>query len=136
MRLFLKVITFVSIAVFVSQYILDSFDYGGRESETTLLVITALSLLYFFLKPVLVVIGLPHRGLGFTFLLLLTTSLVLYVLTVFLPDFYIQDTTLANLNLFGFVLPSKDLTSTWSGIFSALVISVVYTYFDWLASKK
>ncbi|MBN1162348.1 phage holin family protein [Patescibacteria group bacterium] len=136
MRALLKVITFVILSVLASQYVLSSFDYGGSQSRTTILIVIALTLLYYFLKPVLVIIGLPHRGLGFAFLLLVMTSLVLYVLTVFLPDFYIRDTTISNLNIFGFVLPSKHLTGLWSGIFSALVISIVYTYLDWLGSKK
>lgn len=136
MKALLRVLTFVFISVLVSQYILGSFDYNGNTNRTTILIVVALTLLYFFLKPVLVIIGLPNKGLGFAFLLLVTTSLVLYVLTVFLPDFYIKATTLQNLNIFGFVLPSKDLTSFWSGIFSALVISIVYTYFDWLSSKR
>jgi hypothetical protein len=38
--------------------------------------------------------------------------------------------------IFGFVLPSKDLTSIESALVSSLVVSLVYSFMQTLCSKK
>jgi len=130
-----RAFVFSLLSVRITQYIMDGFEFGGGL-RTYLLVIIGLTLLYFLLRPVLTVISLPTDGVGFLFLSFVLTLITLYVLTLFVSSFSVKATTISDLVIFGFVLPSKDLSSLWSSVFSALMLSIVFTFFDWLCSKR
>lgn len=136
MKAFLRSIVFTYIAFLATQYVLNCFIFGGNSARTFLLVILAFTLLNLFLKPLLGIISLPTKGYGYLFLCFVLTFVVLQVLTVFVPSFRIVPTTLSGLIIFGFVLPSKSLTALLSGVFSALLISAVFSFLSWLSSKK
>jgi hypothetical protein len=38
--------------------------------------------------------------------------------------------------IFGFMLPSKNLTSLWAALLSAFLVSTVYSFLQGLSSKK
>lgn len=134
-RSVIRAFVFSLLSVRITQYVMDSFDFADGV-RTYLLVIVGLTLLYFLLRPVLTVISLPTEGVGFLFLSFVLTLITLYVLTLFVSSFSVKATTISDLVVFGFVLPSKDLSSIWSSVFSALMLSIVFTFFDWLCSKR
>lgn len=136
MKRIVRTFIFVLISLNVTQYIMHGFFYGTDSLKVFLLIGLALSLLFYFLRPILALISLPVKGLGFLFLTFVMAFITLYILTLFIPSFYFVDTTLTDLNIFGFVLPSKSLTSLWSGVFSALILSAVYTFLEGLCSDK
>jgi uncharacterized membrane protein YvlD (DUF360 family) len=136
MKSLVRVFVFTFIALYSTQYLIRAFVYGENEVITFILVWISLSALYYLLKPVLGVITLPSKGLGYLFLAFVLTFAVLYVLTLFIPSFSIKPTSLSGLIIFGFMLPSKNLTSLWAGLFSAFVVSVVYLFLQGLCNKK
>ncbi|KKS06842.1 hypothetical protein A3K01_01020 [candidate division WWE3 bacterium RIFOXYD1_FULL_43_17] len=135
MRGIIRTFTFVLISIFSTNYVLTSLFFAG-DTKTFLVIAVALTLLYYLGKPLLATFGLPTRGIGFLFIATILTTLTLYVLTIFLPEFTIMETTLSDLIIFGFMLPSKSLTAFWSALFSAFIISMVYTFFEWLCASK
>jgi len=136
MKSIVRSFVFVSISLYVTQFLIKAFDYGSDQTKTFLLVVVALSALYYLLRPVLKITSLPSEGFGYLFLLFALTFAVLYVLTLFISSFAIKPTVLSNLIIFGFMLPSKSLTSLWAGVVSSALISVVYMFFQGLCSKK
>jgi uncharacterized membrane protein YvlD (DUF360 family) len=124
------------LSLSVAEHVIGSLFFGGDYTKTFLLVSLALALLYFFLRPVLSLVGLPSHGIGFLFVSFVMSAIVLYVATLFIPSFYIRPTTLSDLRIFGFVLPSKSLTAMWAGVFSALVLSLTFSFLDWLCAGK
>jgi hypothetical protein len=112
------------------------FDVGGTRSQAFFLLVIAIALLNMFIIPIFKVLGLPHEGLSFIFLSFVLTLVTLYILPMFMPGFTITETELAELRIFGFVLPSKHLTVTWSAVYSALVVSLVYHFAEWLCDKR
>lgn len=136
MRLVIRSALIGYIAIEVSQKIIGGFDFGDSFQRNYLLVILALVILNIFMIPLFKILSLPHFGLGFLFLSFVLTLMVLYVLTMFLPGFSIIDAELAQLRIFGFVLPSKELTVFWSATYSALVLSIVYHFIEWLFDKR
>jgi len=58
------------------------------------------------------------------------------MMTVFIPSFNITAGKTPSFNTGYFVLPSASLSSLQTGIYSAVSVSVIYGYFDWLASVK
>lgn len=136
MRTVVRTFIFVMLSLKVGEFIIGSLFFGGDATKTFLLVTLALFLLYLFLKPLIGLIHLPTDGLGYIFLLFSMTTLALYVATLFVPAFYIRPCELVDLRIFGFVLPSKSLTALWAGVFSALVVSLSYSFLCWLCGAK
>jgi uncharacterized membrane protein YvlD (DUF360 family) len=136
MKSIVRVLVFTFIALQSAQYVIKAFLYGGNDTLTFILVWFSLGLLYFLLKPILSIIGLPSKGLSYIFLLFVLTFAVLYVLTLFIPTFFIKPVSLSGLIIFGFMLPSKDLTSLWAALFSAFVVGIVYSFLQGLCAKK
>ena len=135
MKGIIRTFTFVLISLFSTNYVLSSLFYGS-DQKTFVIIALALTLLFYLGKPLLATFGLPTKGVGFLFIATILSTLTIYVLTIFLPDFTIMETTLSDLIIFGFMLPSKSLTAFWSALFSAFILSVVYTFFEWLCASK
>ena len=135
MKGIIRTFTFVLISLFSTNYVLSSLFYGS-DQKTFVIVALALTLLFYLGKPLLATFCLPTKGVGFLFIATILSTLTIYVLTIFLPDFTIMETTLSDLIIFGFMLPSKSLTAFWSALFSAFILSVVYTFFEWLCASK
>ena len=136
MKPLLRVFVFVFISLLAAQYVTNSFYYGLTSPSAFWLVWVSISVLYLLARPILKLVMLPTEGLVYVFLIFLLTSALLYVLPLFLSGFSIRPTSLSGLNIFGFMLPSKSLTSFWAGVFSAFIVSSVYTFLQSLCSKK
>ncbi len=100
------------------------------------LFLVAMTILYFFMRPLLALVGMPDHGVGYLFMSFVVTGVLTYVLTLFIPLFSLRATTISELIIFGFVLPSKHLNVIWSATFSALLISVLMMFFNWLCEIK
>ena len=136
MKSALRTILFAYLAVVSSQQIVSAISFRGDSSQNFYLFILGLAALYFFSRPILKIISLPSEGAGFLFMTFALTLILMYVLMLFVPLLTLVPTKISNLIILGFVLPSKSLTAFWSGVFVSLLIAVVYTFLDWLCSKK
>lgn len=134
MKSLLRVLVFTAISLYTAQYFIGPFSFDSQI--TILLLVISVSLLNFLIKPALSIVSMPTKGLGFLFFDFVLTFAILYVSTIYMPGFSIKAVNLPSLIISGFVLPSKDLTGLWSGVFSALMISIVYTFLEGLCSKK
>lgn len=135
-RWIIRSLLFSYATLFVTQEIVGGLSFGENDKQTFFLVLVAIALLNMFIIPIFRVLGLPHEGVSFIFLSFVLTLVTIYILPMFMEDFKIVETSLAQIRLFGYVLPSKDLTVTWSAVYSALVISLVYHFFEWLCDKR
>ncbi|MBP7928191.1 hypothetical protein KAZ57_03520 [Patescibacteria group bacterium] len=134
MKAILRPFVFVFISFKVTQYIIGGFEFFLPISA--LLLIVAISILYFAMPGILGIVGLPRDGVGYLILSFILTGLMMYILTVFIPGFSIVSTTISQLKIFGFVLPSKNLTVVWATIFSALLFTVIMWFLNWLCTSK
>lgn len=136
MKIVLRAIVFVLISMLSSQYVIGGFNYGEDISRTFLIVIVSLSIIFLVMKPLLKLISLPTKGVLYFILLFALCFASLFSLNTVLPSFSIEPVSLSGLIIFGFVLPSKDLTSIESALVSSLVVSLVYSFMQILCSKK
>lgn len=134
MRSILRVLVYTFISLYFTNLAIGSFSY--TNDKTACLVVVAVSLLYLFLKPVLSVVSLPTKGSVFLLTTAITTSIIFYALQSVLPDFSFVPVTLRSLNIFGYVLPSKDLDSLWAMIFSALMTGAIYLFLESLCKRR
>lgn len=136
MRFVLRSVLISYVAVKASELLVNGMNFGADYNRNLFLVILAVTVLNIFMIPLFKILSLPHFGVGFIFLNLVLTLVIMYVLTMFLPDFSIEETTLSELSIFNFVLPSKHLTVFWSVLYTGLCISLVYHFIEWLFEKR
>lgn|GEM_PF-593782 len=136
MKSALRTVLFTYLSVIVSQRVVSALIFTGNSNQSLYLFVLGLSALYFFSRPVLRMLSLPHDGVGFIFMTFIMTIILTYAFTIFVPLLVLVPTTLSHLIIFGFVLPSKSLTAFWAGVFSSLLIAVVYTFLDWLCPRN
>lgn len=136
MKYLIRSFVFTIIAIITTQNVIGGYFFGGNEFLVFILVVTGLSLLNLFMKPIFAIISLPDKGPAFFFLSFIMTLITTYVLTLVIPFFSIIATTLPELNILGVMLPSRYLTIFWSATYSALLLSVIYIFFTWLTSSK
>ena len=134
MRSIIRVLVYTFISLYFADLAVGSFSY--TNDRTAYLVILAISLLYLLLKPVLSVVSLPTKGSVFLLITIITTFIIFYALQSVLPDFSFLPVTLRSLNIFGRVLPSKDLNSLWAMVFSALMTSAIYLFLESLCKRR
>mgnify|MGYP003966965965 CR=1 FL=1 len=136
MRLVIRHVLIAYISLQAAIKVINGLDFGDNYNQTVILIVLALVILNIFMIPLFRILSLPHYGVGFMFLNLILTTVVLYALTYFLPDFRVVTTELRELSIFGYVLPSKKLTVFWSAAYSALAIGLVYHFIEWLFEKR
>lgn len=136
MRKIVRTVLFVGAALYFAQFLVSAFDFGANPWKNMVLVLFAVSVLYIFIRPLLAVISMPNRGTVFFFLLFLTTGILFYILTIVLLTFAFRETTLPGVTIFGYNLPSKDLSPLLSLVFSALTTSLTYLFLEGLCCPK
>lgn len=82
-----------------------------------------LSLLHLLVSPILKILFLPINLLTFGFLSWGIHVIVLYLLTIFVPDVRVSAWTFPGIGFFGFVIPRIDLTSFTAFILVSLSLS-------------
>lgn len=136
MKYLLRSLIFTYFSLVFTQKVIGAYFFGGRGYMTLLLVGFGLALLNISLAPIFKLISLPDKGISFMFLSFIMTLITTRVMTFVIPYFDILPATLGELNFFGIVLPSKNLTVFWSSVFSALLLSIIYNFFVWLCAGK
>lgn len=135
MKPLLKALVFTFISLYVTQQLFQSFDFGGNKIKTWFLIVLALGLVNFFVRPILKIISFPTGGLIFMFLNFVLLLVILLVLQVILPDFKMLPPSTGRLLILGVVLPSKSLSALWAGVISAFLLGLIYNFFVWLSRK-
>ncbi|HOS88409.1 MAG TPA: phage holin family protein [bacterium] len=134
MKLIIRTFLYSALALRAAVLVVGSLSYSSVSNA--FLLILAISLLYFFLKPIISIVSLPTKGSVFFLISFLSTAIVFYALKSTIPEIDFVPATLRSLNIFGYVLPSKELDAFWSMVFSALVTSTVYLFLESLCCKK
>ena len=130
----LRLSVFVTISLKLTQYVIGGYEFGNVNA--IFLFILGITVLYFFMRPILGLVSLPDDGVGFLFMSFVLTLITSYFLTIFIPTFSVRETTMSELLIFGFMLPSKHLDVMWSMVFSALLMAVLMLFFNWLCESK
>lgn len=136
MKSFLRTFVFVILATRITSSVLDAIEFNVPFIRAFFLFVLAISLLYFFLRPLLKLLSLPFKGFGYLLIHFVMTLIIVNVMVVLIGSFTLKAVNLNNFNILGFVIPSKNLTVLWSSVYFALLLSLVYDFFDWLTEKK
>lgn len=128
----LRLFVFSGLSLQSANYLFGGLNY---TFQAFVLITLALTLLMLFLKPVVSIIGLPSKGIGLVFMEITLVLVLLYVLSLMVPLFYISPASLTGIVLFGYKLPATNLTILWSAVFSAVLYVLVLNFFEWLCKR-
>lgn len=134
MKGILKNTVFNAIAIFILSQVLAGVKVSGGI-ETLLLSGFILSVLFIFIKPILNLVSLPLNMITLGLFSFLSNAILLYILTIFVPNVMISPFTFKGFSLAGFIIPVMQFNSFWAFIISALVLSLIINFFNWLTKK-
>lgn len=86
---------------------------------------TTLSLLMLIVKPILKILFIPINFLTFGLASWLINVILLYLLTVFVPEVYVQPWTFPGFSAAGFVVPSFHLSYQLALVAASLVVTFI-----------
>lgn len=92
----------------------------------------ALSLMTSFLKPVLKIITLPINIVTFGTFSFVINIIVLYLLTVFIPQIKVSAFIFQGFSLYGFVIPKFFLNTFFAFVVVSFTLSVIISFFRWI----
>lgn len=94
-----------------------------------------LSLINTFIKPIIHIISIPLNLITFGAFSFISNAIVLYLLTVLVPQIKIHAFTLHGFSSFGFVVPTIYVNTVFAYILAALTLSVISTFLTWVVEK-
>ncbi len=91
-----------------------------------------LSVLSFFLKPILGIITLPFNLLTFGLFSFITNAFILYLLTVFIPQISISAFVFPGSSFAGFIIPRIYFNVFFAFIVSSVLLSIIASSIRWV----
>lgn len=124
MKLLLRTFLFSLFALWLTAQVLPTITIGGSLS-TLLFAGFVLSLLMLLVAPMLRILFIPINIMTFGLLSWVVNVIVLYLLTIFVPQIAISEHTFPSVSWAGFVIPSFHSSWGVSLVISSLFITGV-----------
>lgn len=118
------------VAIYVVSFVVTGIDWRG-DLKVLALAALALGIINVTVRPIVKIITLPINALTLGLFSIVTNALMLYVVTLVIPGFFINAFDFKGLDLFGVIIPAAHLTRLTATIAAALGISVITGIFNW-----
>lgn len=134
MKGILKRTVFNAISLFILSQVISGVKISGGI-QTLLFAGFVLSLLFILLKPILNIFSLPLNVVTLGLFSFITNAVLLYLLTVFVPNIIISSFTFNGFSFSGFIIPKIQFNTVYAFIVSAALLSLIINFFNWLIKK-
>lgn len=124
MNYILRVFVFNVFGLWFAAQLLPTIRISGGW-PVLFLAGAVLSLLLLIVKPILSILFIPLNIITFGLLSWLINVIVIYLLTILVPDVTVAPWTFPGLSWLGFVAPSVHLTYSMALIASSLLITII-----------
>lgn len=121
-----------------SLFILSQFLEGVRITggiSTFILGGFVLCLMTKILRPLLELVALPLNIVTFGTFSFLINAIILYLLTIFIPQISIIPFVFKGITFLGFVIPQVSFNSFFAFVVSAFALSIITGLIQWLIKK-
>lgn len=118
-------------SLFSGSKIISSFSYEGGI-QTLLFGAVVLTFLNFFIRPILKILFLPLNVLTLGLFSLVLNAILLYLLTVILPEFIVKPYYFPGFTYSGFILPAIHFSLIATFVIISFVISLISSFLHWL----
>lgn len=106
---------------------------GGLEEY--IIAGIALTIMMFVLKPILTILSFPFNAITFGFFSVIVNAIILFLLTIFIPQITISPFITSRIVLLGFVVPAIALNKWFAFLVASLTISGVYSLLTWVTTE-
>ena len=134
MKSVLRRIIYYSVALFITAQALEGVTVNGGLGEYLIGGIV-LTILFFLVKPILNIITLPLNIITFGLFSFLTNAIILYLLTVVVPNISINAFTHRGFSFLGFVTPKLQVNGFFAFIAASVTSSLIVGFLKWLIKK-
>ncbi len=128
MKYLLRVFLFNIFSIWITSQILPTLRIRGGW-QTILLAGATLSLLMLIVKPILKILFIPINLLTFGLLSWFVNVMVIYILTIVVPEVMILSWTFPGFTSSGFAIPAIRLTYFLSLVATSLIITFITNIF-------
>lgn len=134
MRLLIKNTFLNALSLFLLTQVISGIKVSGGFIAFILSGF-CLTLLFWFLKPILNLISLPLNAITLGFFSVVSNAILFYLLTVFIPNVGISAFTFSGFSLAGFIIPKIHFNTFWAFIVIACLQSFLFAFFKWIIKK-
>ncbi len=134
MKGILKNTVFNAISLFILSQVISGVRISGGI-QTLLLSGLILSFLFKILKPILNIFSMPLNLITLGLFSFFTNAILLYLLTIFVPNVSISQFTFNGFSFAGFIIPVIHLSTIYAFIVCAAALSIIINFFHWLIKK-
>lgn len=131
MKSLLRSTVLFALALFLTQLGVGGVTIRGGL-PTYLFAGFVLTLMSYTIRPVITLITLPINFATFGAFSMLTNALILYLLTIFVPEVNVKAFTFLGFAFAGFVVPKIMINQLPAFITVATLLSVVTSFTSWL----
>lgn len=134
MKSILRRIVFYAVSLFLASQIITGLTISGGVS-TYIIGATVLSLLFLIVKPILSIITLPLNIITLGLFSFLINAIILYILTIFVPNVSISAFTFKGFSFAGFVVPSLYVNNFFTFVIASILLSFIVGFLKWLTKR-
>lgn len=134
MKWLLRNSAFYAFALFILPFIVSGVSIVGGL-QTLLIGGFVLTIMLLIIKPVVNLISLPLNILTLGLFSALTNVVILYLLTVLVPNISVKAFIFEGITFAGFHIPKASLNVFFAYILAAAVLSVIIGCITWLSNK-
>lgn len=131
MKSLLRGIVFNLVGLIIVQYLFSGFHVAGGLF-TSFIGAVVLTILSFTVKPILKIISLPLNLITFGAFSFIINAIIVYLLTVFVPQIQINAFVFEGISFWGFIIPSLSFNLFFSYIIISLGLSLVTGGARWI----
>jgi putative membrane protein len=131
MRTILRSIGIFLLALYFIPQIVPGFTINGGF-QTLFIGAVVLAAMFLILKPILNIISFPINMLTLGLFSIITNTLILYLLTILVPNIIVQPFTYPESHFYGFVTPRTTFDTFFSYVFSAFILSSINSGIRWV----
>lgn len=134
MKSILRRIVFYCVALFLTTQILQGVHVSGGL-KTYIVGGIILSILFMIVKPILSIITLPLNIVTLGLFSFIVNAIILYLLTIFVPNISISAFTFKGFGFAGFVIPSLYINNFFAFVIASILLSCIVGFLKWLTKK-
>jgi putative membrane protein len=131
MKSVLRHVIYYAISLALFPFFLSGISISGGF-QTYLLAGIVLTILYYIIKPIIGIISFPLTIISTGLFTFLINTLILYLMTIFLPQVDISKTTLHGFSFWGIVVSSITFNRLLSYLFCSAIMTVFMGISRWL----
>ena len=133
MRTILRSIGIFLLALYFIPQIIPGFTIEGGFM-TILVGAVVLALMFLILKPILNIISFPVNMLTLGLFSIITNALILYLLTILVPNITVQPFSYPAGHFYGFITPHIYFNTFFAYTYSAFILSCINSIIRWVIS--